>query len=56
MNQVDKLNKEIEVLRRHLNKLVKRKENTKRLLFVSQELDRLLLEYYEYMDASEDNK
>lgn len=52
MGKIDELSKNIETLRGHLNDLVGENENGSELLFISQELDKLLVEYYTTMDKT----
>lgn len=50
MGQTDKLKENIEALREYLNKLIAKDEKGAELLLVSQQLDKLLVEYYAQMD------
>ncbi len=49
MSKLDKLNRSIEELRDHLNKLIEKGKEGSELLLVSQQLDKLLVEYYNRM-------
>ncbi|MFY9175773.1 MAG: aspartyl-phosphate phosphatase Spo0E family protein [Caldicoprobacterales bacterium] len=46
MGKLEKLNENIESLRRHLNVLIEKNVNDTELLLVSQQLDKLIVEYY----------
>ena len=52
MKQLERLNENIEALRGYLNELIEKNEKGPELLLVSQQLDKLLVEYYAIMDES----
>ena len=56
MGKIDKLNENIETLRGYLNELIEKNENGPELLFISQQLDKLLVEYYTTMGKSGNSK